>query len=157
MAFHRRYAAHIQPQRQKPIVRSFLIGPKLISLPKVPDPRGNLSFAQVEDQLPFDVCRVYWIYDVPGGELRGSHAFRETEEIIIALSGSFEVVLHDGAQERSWSLNRSYVGLYVPRMIWRTLRNFSTNSVALNVASTYYNEDDYIRDFETFRRLVGRD
>lgn len=128
---------------------------RIVDLPKILDPRGNLSFLQAPDQIPFDVRRVYWIYDVPGGEIRGSHAFRETHEIIIALSGSFDVVLHDGVRENVFPLNRSYVGLYVPSMLWRTLRNFSTNSLALILASTDYDEDDYIRDFDTFRRLLG--
>ena len=128
--------------------------PRLIDLPKIPDPRGNLSFLQSPEQIPFQIRRVYWIYDVPGGEMRGSHAFRETEEIIVALSGSFEVALHDADTERTWTLNRSYVGLYVPQLLWRSLRNFSTNSLALILASTDYDEDDYIRDFEEFRRLL---
>jgi hypothetical protein len=129
---------------------------KLVELPKVLDARGNLSFLQVPDQVPFDIRRTYWIYDVPGGERRGSHAFRKTDEIVIALSGSFDVILHDGSAERRWSLNRSYVGLYVPRMLWRTLQNFSTNSLALILASTDYDENDYIRDFQEFRRILPR-
>ena len=119
------------------------------------DARGNLSFVQEEYQIPFGVRRVYWIYDVPGGEIRGSHAFRRTEEVIVALSGSFEVVLSDGTAERTFRLSRSYVGLYVPRMLWRTLRDFSTNSVALILASTPYDEADYLRDFDEFRGLRG--
>ena len=129
---------------------------RLLELPRILDRRGNLSFLEEDAQIPFEVRRVYWIYDVPGGELRGSHAFRKTDEIIIALSGSFDVVLHDGTAERTWSLNRSYVGLYVPKMLWRTLQNFSTNSVALILSSTNYYEDDYIRDFDEFSRLAGR-
>lgn len=129
---------------------------KILELPRILDERGNLSFLQSCGQIPFDARRVYWIYDVPGGERRGSHAFRETDEIIIALSGSFDVVLHDGDNERTWSLSRSYIALYVPRMLWRTLNNFSTNSVALILASTNYNEDDYIRDFKEFARNAGR-
>lgn len=129
--------------------------PYLINLPRVLDARGNLSFLQEEDQIPFGVRRVYWIYDVPGGEIRGSHAFRRTEEVIVALSGSFEVVLSDGTAERTFRLSRSYVGLYVPRMLWRTLRDFSTNSVALILASTPYDEADYLRDFDEFRGLRG--
>lgn len=128
--------------------------PRLIDLPRVLDERGNLSFAQDDDHIPFRTRRVYWIYDVPGGEIRGSHAFRRTEELVIALSGSFDVVLHDGTNESIYPLNRSYIGLHVPRMLWRTLRNFSTNSVALIVASTEYDEADYIRDFDEFRTLV---
>ena len=127
---------------------------RLLELPRILDERGNLSFLQENDQIPFQVQRVYWIYDVPGGEIRGSHAFRETEEVIIALSGSFDVVLHDGDNERAFSLNRSYTALYVPQMLWRTLRNFSTNSLALILASTEYDETDYIRDFDEFRSRV---
>lgn len=127
---------------------------KLIELPRILDDRGNLSFLQHNEQIPFVVRRAYWIYDVPGGELRGSHAFRKTQEIIIALSGSFDVVLHDGADEQAFSLNRSYVGLYVPQLLWRTLKNFSTNSLALILASTDYDEADYIRQFEEYRRYV---
>jgi hypothetical protein len=126
--------------------------PTLIDLPKFLDLRGNLSFIEEDSQLPFKIRRVYWIYDVPGGEHRGGHAFRETEELIVALSGSFDVILHDGDKEFRFSLNRSYYGVLVPKMIWRTLENFSTNSLALIIASTDYSEEDYIRDFEKFRK-----
>lgn len=129
--------------------------PHLIDLPKFLDPRGNLSFIEEDTHLPFEIRRVYWIYDVPGGEHRGGHAFRETEELILALSGSFDVVLHDRQKEYRFHLNRSYYGVYVPKMIWRMLENFSTNSLALIIASTDYNEGDYIRDFEEFRKLTG--
>jgi len=121
-----------------------------IDLPKILDPRGNLSFIQENDQIPFAIKRVYWIYDVPGGEIRGSHAFRQTHELIVALSGSFNVVLHDGKTEKSYFLNRSYHGLLVPKMTWRRLDNFSTNSLALILASTQYDTGDYIRDFNVF-------
>ena len=127
--------------------------PRLIDLPRVLDERGNLSFAEEGAQIPFEVRRVYWIYDVPGGQERGSHAFRETAEVVIALSGSFEVVLHDGVTEQVFALRRSYVGLIVPPMWWRSLRDFSTNSVALILASTPYDDTDYIRDFAEFVRL----
>jgi len=127
--------------------------PRLIELPKISDPRGNLSFIEEDTHLPFKIRRVYWIYDVPGGEIRGGHAFKETEELIIALSGSFDVVLHDGEKEHRFSINRSYYGVYVPKMIWRMLDNFSTNSLALIIASTEFSEDDYIRDFEVFKIL----
>lgn len=127
--------------------------PTLINLPKFLDLRGNLSFIEEDSQLPFKIRRVYWIYDVPGGEHRGGHAFRETEELIVALSGSFDVVLHDGEKEYRFSLNRSYYGVLVPKMIWRMLENFSTNSLALIIVSTDYNEADYIRDFEKFKNL----
>lgn len=122
----------------------------LISLPKVEDDRGNLSFLQSPDQLPFELRRTYWIYDVAGGNAREGHAFREQEEVIVALSGSFDVVLHDGIGYRHYHLDRSYCGLYVPPMIWRVIENFSTNSVALVMSSTLYDESDYIRDFNDF-------
>ena len=130
--------------------------PELINLPKFPDLRGNLSFIEEETHLPFKICRVYWIYDVPGGEHRGGHAFRETEELIVALSGSFDVVLNDGKKEYRFSLNRSYFGVLVPKMFWRMLENFSTNSLALIIASTDFNEADYIRNFEEFKHLKAR-
>lgn len=125
--------------------------PRIIELPKFLDRRGNLSFIEEESHLPFKVRRVYWIYDVPGGEKRGGHAFKETHEMIVALSGSFDVLLHDGQKEYHYSLNRSYYGVLVPKMMWRTLENFSTNSLALIIASTDYSEEDYIYDFEAFR------
>ena len=107
---------------------------QLINLPKILDPRGNLSFIEESNQIPFEIKRIYWIYDVPGGEFRGSHAFKKTQELIIALSGSFDVVLHDGIKEIRYSLNRSYYGLYIPNMVWRKIENFSTNSLALILA-----------------------
>lgn len=122
----------------------------LISLPKIEDIRGNLTFIEEDTNVPFKIKRVYWIYDVPGGEKRGGHAFKETEELIIALSGSFDVILHDGSQEHKYTLNRSYKGVFVPKMIWRKLENFSTNSLALILASTEYSDNDYIRDFNEF-------
>ncbi len=129
---------------------------RVINLPKFLDLRGNLSFIEEDTHLPFRIRRVYWIYDVPGGERRGGHAFRETEELIVALSGSFDVVLHDGEKEQRFHLNRSYYGVYVPKMIWRMIENFSTNSLALIIASTDYKESDYIRDFEEFKHLKVR-
>ena len=125
--------------------------PQIIQLPKFLDKRGNLSFAEQFKQVPFKIERSYWIYDVPGGEERGGHAYRENEEFIIALSGAFDVVLNDGQQEWTFPLNRSYYGLYVPKGMWREMKNFSTNSFALILASTPYNEDDYIRDFNKFK------
>lgn len=125
----------------------------LIDLPKIPDERGNLSFFENNRQIPFDIKRVYWIYDVPGGETRGGHAYKELEEVIVALSGSFDVVLHDGKEEKRFTLNRSYYGLYVPQMMWRKLENFSTNALAFVAANAPYEEADYIRDFETFQQL----
>jgi hypothetical protein len=130
--------------------------PIIIDLPKIHDERGNLSFLEEDTHLPFKTRRVYWIYDVPGGEVRGGHAFRETEEFIVALSGSFNVVLNDGIKEHRFHLNRSYYGVLVPKMSWRMLENFSTNSLALIVASTDYSEKDYIRDFEEFRQLKAQ-
>lgn len=129
--------------------------PVLITLPKIVDPRGNLSFFEYPNQLPFEIVRTYWIYDVPGGEVRGSHAFKEQEEFIIALSGSFDVVIHNGEEEQRFSLNRSYYGLYIPKMYWRRLENFSTNSLALIVSDKPYNENDYIRNFEEFKNLIN--
>lgn len=126
--------------------------PRLIDLPKIPDRRGNLSFIEGEHHIPFMVERTYWIYDVPGGAIRGGHAYRENEELVVALSGSFDVVLNDGEKEFRFHLNRSYYGVYIPKMMWRMLENFSTNSLALVLASTPYSEADYIRNFDEFRK-----
>lgn len=126
-------------------------GAQLIKLPKIVDPRGNLSFFENSNQIPFDIKRSYWIYDVPGGETRGSHAFKKSHEFIIALSGSFDVILNDGNKEMKYSLNRSYYGLYVPNLLWRRIENFSTNSLALIVSSIKYDVSDYIRDFDEFK------
>ena len=126
---------------------------RLIELPKILDRRGNLSFFENAKHIPFTIQRTYWIYDVPGGEIRGSHAFKKSTEFIVALSGSFDVVLHDGTKEKKYSLNRSYYGLYVPNMLWRRLENFSTNSLALIVSSIKYDKADYIRDFNQFKTL----
>lgn len=134
-----------------------MLQPELIDLPKILDDRGNLSFFQNSDQIPFDVNRVYWIYDVPGGEVRGGHAYYGMQEVIIALSGSFDVVLHDGEKELRFSLNRSYYGLYIPKMMWRHLENFSTNSLAFIATDSFYNEQEYIRDFEQFKALVNEE
>ena len=124
---------------------------QIINLPKILDPRGNLSFFENSKQIPFDIKRTYWIYDVPGGEMRGSHAFKESHEFIVALSGSFDIVLNDGKNEVKYSLNRSYYGLYVPNLLWRSIENFSTNSLALIVSSIAYDGTDYIRDFDEFK------
>lgn len=124
--------------------------PTIIQLPKMGDRRGNLSVVEQLNQVPFKIQRAFWIYDVPGDAVRGGHAFRETEEFVVALSGSFDVVLHDGEKEQVFHLNRSYYGVYVPNMMWREMRNFSTNSLALVVASTPYAEEDYIMEFEQF-------
>jgi oxalate decarboxylase/phosphoglucose isomerase-like protein (cupin superfamily) len=129
--------------------------PKIINLPKIVDPRGNLTFIEEENPIPFKIKRVYWIYDVPGGAIRGSHAYKNLHEVVIALSGSFDVILNDGKEEKRWQLNRSYYGLYVPNMLWRTLENFSTNALCLILASETYDEKDYVRDYEIFTRLVN--
>ncbi|WP_153799452.1 sugar 3,4-ketoisomerase [Foetidibacter luteolus] len=126
---------------------------RIIQLPRIFDERGNLSVLQEDKEIPFLVKRVYWIYDVPGGEMRGSHAFKNSSEIIIALSGSYDVVLHDGIKEHRYQLNRSYYGLYVPKMTWRTLENFSTNSLALVITDLAFDEHDYIREFDFFKKL----
>lgn len=124
--------------------------PQIITLPKILDPRGNLTFVEGLNHIPFEIKRVFWIYDVPGGETRGGHAYRENEEFIIALSGSFDVVLDDGKAKHTFSLNRSYYGVYVPKGMWRQMLNFSTNSLALVLSSTKYNGKDYIRNYEEF-------
>ncbi|MEE3340224.1 MAG: FdtA/QdtA family cupin domain-containing protein [Hallerella sp.] len=128
--------------------------PQMISLPKILDDRGNLSFIESENHIPFKIRRSYWIYDVPGGQLRGSHAFKKQHELIVALSGSFDVVLHNGKEETRYSLRRSYYGLYVPPMHYRTLDNFSTNSVALVLSSETYDPDDYIWDLEELKKAA---
>jgi hypothetical protein len=128
--------------------------PQLIQLPKFLDPRGNLSFLESGNHIPFEIARSYWIYDVPGGEVRGGHAYEYLEEFIIALSGSFDVVLDDGSVETIYPLNRSYYGLYVPKLKWRKLQNFSTNALALILASSPYEENDYIRDYQQFKKMV---
>ncbi|GAU09375.1 sugar 3,4-ketoisomerase [Desulfoplanes formicivorans] len=126
----------------------------LIKFPKIRDPRGNLTFIEQERHIPFKISRVYWIYDVPGGEKRGGHAFREQEEVIIALSGSFDVLLDDGKAQKIVHLNRAYHGLFVPKMIWRRMQNFSTNAVAYVLASCQYDENDYVRDYAQYTRLM---
>ncbi len=124
--------------------------PKIIQLPKIVETRGNLSFLEGMNHIPFTIKRAYWIYDVPGGEVRGGHAFKEQDEFIIALSGSFDVVLDSGKRKKRFHLNRSYFGLFVPAGMWRSMDNFSTNSLALVLASTYFDENDYIRDYQEF-------
>ncbi|MCE8624267.1 MULTISPECIES: sugar 3,4-ketoisomerase [Bacteroides] len=123
---------------------------QIIELPKILDKRGNLSIIEEFKNIPFKIERTYWIYDVPGGESRGGHAYKENEEFIVALSGSFDVVLDDGNNKKVFSLNRSYYGLYVPKGLWREMNNFSTNSLALVLASTPYNANDYIYDYQYF-------
>ena len=131
--------------------------PQIIQLPKFLDVRGNLSFVEQFNHIPFEIKRTYWLYDVPGGECRGGHAYWENQELIIALSGSFDVVLDDGLEKTIYHLNRSYYGLYVPKGIWREMENFSTNSLALVLSSTPYDEKDYIYDYDEFVRLKHDD
>jgi len=126
---------------------------KIIELPKFADPRGNLSFVEQLNHIPFEIKRTYWIYDVPGGESRGGHAFKQNEEFIVALSGAFDVIVDDGNEKKSFSLNRSYYGLYIPASLWRTMENFSTNSFALEFGSEHYDASDYVRDYENFLKL----
>lgn len=126
---------------------------KIIDLPKIIDPRGNLSFIEEDKHIPFKIKRTYWIYDVPGGETRGGHAFKLQQELIIALSGSFEVVVDDGKNKELFSLSRSYYGLFVPAGYWRHMLNFSTNSLALVLCSTLFDENDYIREYQNYLNL----
>lgn len=123
---------------------------ELIQLPKFLDVRGNLSFVEENSHIPFKIERTYWIYDVPGGENRGGHAFKQTDEFIIALSGGFDVMVDNGFEKKTFTLNRSYYGLYIPKGIWREINNFSTNSLALEFASTAYDPEDYVRDYNEY-------
>lgn len=125
---------------------------KILGLPRIEDPRGNLSIIEQLKQIPFEIKRVYWIYDVPSGMDRGAHAYKENQEFIVALSGSFDVELDDGKSRQIFSLNRSYFGVYVPKGMWRTMKNFSTNSLALILSSTQYDKEDYIMDYEEFKQ-----
>ena len=127
--------------------------PQIIDLPKFLDARGNLSFVEQGNHIPFEIRRTYWLYDVPGGEARGGHAYKENQEFIVALSGSFDVVLDDGNEKKAFTLNRSYYGLYVPKGLWREMENFSTNSLALILSSTNYDANDYIRDYDLFLKM----
>ncbi len=126
---------------------------KQIQLPKIMDERGNLTFIEGENHIPFKIKRTYMIYDVPGGEKRGSHAYKELDEVIVSLSGSFDLVVSDGKETKTYTLNRSYHAIYVPHGLWRTLENFSTNSLCLVLASTDYDEDDYVRDYTEFLNM----
>jgi len=128
----------------------------LINLPKIEDPRGNLTFVEENNHIPFDIKRAYWVYDVPGGELRGGHAFKKNKEFIIALSGSFDVIIKDGKTRKKFSLNRSYYGLYIPNMLWRSLENFSTNALAVILSSSLFDANDYLRDFSEFKQLLSK-
>ncbi len=133
-----------------------LAGCRVVPLPKIDDVRGNLSFVEERRQIPFAIRRVYWLYDVPGGATRDGHAYYTLEEFIIAVSGSFDVAIDDGKEQQVVQLNRSYVGLYVPPMVWRRLENFSSNSVALILASQPFSEQDYLCEYQDFIRQGGR-
>jgi dTDP-4-dehydrorhamnose 3,5-epimerase-like enzyme len=123
---------------------------QLVNLPKIEDPRGNLTFIEQAKHVPFEIRRVYWIYDVPGGQVRGGHAFKEQQEVIVALSGSFDVVSDDGTAKQVFTLNRSYYGLYIPAGMWRQMLNFSTNSLAMVLSSTPFNREDYLYNYDEF-------
>ena len=126
---------------------------KIIELPKYTDPRGNLSFVEQLNHIPFEIKRTYWIYDVPGGENRGGHSFKKNEEFIVALSGAFDVIVDDGENKKKFTLNRSYYGLYVPAGLWREMENFSTNSLALEFGSIHYDEQDYVREYDEYLKM----
>lgn len=130
---------------------------KIIELPKFTDPRGNLSFVEQLNHIPFEIRRTYWIYDVPGGESRGGHAFRKNEEFIVALSGAFDVIVDDGVTKKKITLNRSYYALYVPAGLWREIENFSTNSLALEFGSEHYDRADYVRDYVLFKQMKSNE
>ena len=127
---------------------------KIIELPKITDTKGNLTFIEGNVHLPFAIKRVYYTYDVPGGETRGGHAHKNLQQLIIAMSGSFDVILDDGYGEKKFHLSRAYYGLYIPPMTWRVLENFSSGSVCLVLVSELYDKEDYIRDYETFQKTV---
>ena len=131
-----------------------LNGAKIIDLPRTLDRRGNLSVVEEHKNIPFKIKRTYWIYDVPGGEVRGGHAYKQNQEFIVALSGSFDVILDNGKERKTFSLNRSYYGLYVPKGVWRQMQNFSTNSLALVLASTKFDTSDYIYEYVLFKEFV---
>ena len=127
---------------------------RIVNLPKIADPRGNLTFIESERHVPFEVKRVFYLYDVPGGESRAGHALKACEQFVIAMSGSFDVVLSDGVERMRYHLNRSYYGLYIPSLIWRELDNFSSGSVCTVLASAFYDEAGYCRDYDQFLEAV---
>jgi hypothetical protein len=127
---------------------------RVVDLPRINDPRGNLTFIESGDQVPFDIKRAYYLYDIPGGAERGGHAHKELQQLIIAMSGSFDIVLDDGFAQERVNLNRSYFGLYIGPMVWREMDNFSSGSVCMVLASMHYDESDYYRDYEEFLRVV---
>lgn len=129
---------------------------RIIDFPKFEDPRGNLTYIEEGCHIPFKIERVYWIYDVPGGQIRGGHAFKLQKEIVISLSGSFDVVIDSGSEKRTFFLNRSYYGLYIPAGLWRQMQNFSTNSLAMVITSTSFSETDYIRNYDEFLKYNTR-
>ena len=129
---------------------------KIINLPKIADPRGNLTFVEGCQHVPFDIKRVFYLYDVPGGEMRAGHSNKESEQFIVAMSGSFNVVVDDGYEKKTFHLNRAYYGLYLPTMVWREIDNFSSGAVCLVLTSTKYSATDYIRDYNEFLQAVGR-
>lgn len=130
---------------------------KIVELPRFLDTRGNLSFAEQNNHIPFEIKRTYWIYDVPGGESRGGHAYKKNQEFIVSLSGAFDVIVDDGINQKRFTLNRSYYGLYIPAGLWREMENFSTNSLALEFGSEHYSKEDYIRNYEQFKSLKGNE
>ena len=138
-------------------LRAHMKQARIIDLPKIIDERGNLSFIEGKTHIPFDIKRVYWIYDVPGGEQRGGHSFKMQSEFIVAMSGSFDIIIDDGYEIKTFHMNRSYYGLFVPKGLWRKMENFSTNSLALVIASTKFNSNDYIRDYKEFKKNVNEE
>lgn len=129
---------------------------KIIDLPKIEDPRGNLTFIEGGQHVPFEIKRVYYLYDVPGGSSRGGHAHKELHQLLIAMSGSFDILLDDGESQVKYHMDRSYYGLYIPPMLWREIDNFSSGSVCMVLASAHYDEADYYRDYEVFRQAVAK-
>ena len=127
--------------------------PRIIQIPKISDARGNLSFIEQLNHIPFEIKRTYWIYDVPGGESRGGHAFRQNQEFIVSLAGAFDVIVDDGKEKKVFNLNRSYYGLYIPAGLWREMVGFSTNSLALEFGSIHYDRNDYVEDYNLFLKL----